>query len=1164
MHKAQAKEFIKEVLTSKFDKEKFTNFVRNILNDFETKDNSYSGNLIPEAFRDHISHYRRIGRYEDPEGDLMDILIVQTKSVSKLERTRSALRNFVVRHLKTFDKNYALVAFYSKEDDGLDWRLSLVKIDYEINKSEDGRIKVQEDIVPAKRFSFLVGKHENSYTAQKQLLPLLVNDNVSPSIVKIEDEDGSIEAAFGIQKVTDEFYEQYKNLFLKLTEDKNLTDTLHQQGLEPVRFVKKLLGQIVFLYFLQKKGWLGVPRNQKMGEGSKRFIQNRFDSLPEKSNYFNEFLRHLFYDALAREHHDQGVKYYIEKLDCKIPFLNGGLFEAEYDWKNVNLNIPNELFRNDERKGDDKGTGILDVFDRYNFTIKEDEPLEKEVAVDPEMLGKVFENMLEVTERKSKGAFYTPREIVHYMCQESLIHFLDSSINEEAASYQDSEESQYGNKIKTQKKELAIAEDRLVEVPKEDLEQFIRHGHLILENDTTVSAKGRETRDYKYQLAESIRNNANDLDKALANVKVCDPAIGSGAFPVGILHEIVTARKVLVPYLSSNYVLKLQKDSGFKDTDNFPSDYYFKRHAIQESIYGADIDASAIDIARLRLWLSMIVDEEDYETIEALPNLDYKIVCGNSIIGLPQNAMRDLDVEHELENLKAEFFKETDDGRKKNLRNEINYKLKELLDSAEEFAGYKIDFDFNLFFSEVWREKGGFDIVIGNPPYVNIEKIDKKIKKISKSFRTAYLKYDLYVLFFEKAINSLKKEGVLSFITSNKFLSQGYGLKLRQEFLKHSLTEIINFNYDIFDAATVRTSILQLVKKKPSPYHLIKIIDVHTKNDRIKFENLIYNTINQSIFSSTESFNFRINLTDYKIKLLEKIKKDTVEIQDIFSVNYGLRPIPTIPNVNKTVFIKKEYKPGYKKYFEGKDMGTWGIKKSIFLDYKPDIMYNPMFENLFENPKLTGLCTLSDIGKLRFVFDDQSHYTNHSVAILTLWHLFKDETNGTIQRNISQTKIENSKKYSYQFIQGILNSSIIKFYFNELLYDGTHFYPNHMKVLPIKLAEKKVQDLVSTICSYNFELEFSKIETEYAFFCQLLEGLVFELYLLYDTKPAGKKILNGLGDVKPLKENMSQEEKLAIIRSEYKRLSHPDHLVKQNLDSLLDIAEVKFIREAIQ
>ena len=160
------------------------------------------------------------------------------------------------------------------------------------------------------------------------------------------------------------------------------------------------MGQIVFLYFLQKKGWLGVAQNARWGTGKKRFVQELFDQAQtQKLNFFKDKLQYLFYEALAKER-DNVNSYYL-RFDCRIPFLNGGLFEADYDWQKANISIPSTLFRNEEKnKAGDVGTGILDAFDRYNFTIKEDEPLDKEVAVDPEMLGKVFENMLDITERK--------------------------------------------------------------------------------------------------------------------------------------------------------------------------------------------------------------------------------------------------------------------------------------------------------------------------------------------------------------------------------------------------------------------------------------------------------------------------------------------------------------------------------------------------------------------------------------------------------------------------------------------------------------------------------------------------------------------------------------------------------------------------------------------
>ncbi|MDI1277158.1 hypothetical protein [Methylobacter sp.] len=453
MDKQQAQTTIRDVLQNPFDREKYINFISNLLNHIERRDVHYSGNLVPEAYRGHINQYWRVGKYISPGDEEMDILVVEVKSLSKLDRARTTLRNFAINRLKQFEKDYSLIAFYSKEDKGADWRFSFVKIEHEAYQDDKGKVKTRTDFTPARRYSFLVGEHETSYTAQKQLLPLLQADIADPALKSIED-------AFSIEKVTDEFFQQYSELYLKLSAHISKEPVLQGKSEEETRqnvsrFAKKLLGQIVFLYFLQKKGWLGVPKDQSWGTGSRRFMRERFEQNHQANqNYYGDFLQYLFYEALANDRKDTQDPAWYARFDCKIPFLNGGLFEADYDWQAHAITISNDLFHNAElNKAGDSGTGILDVFDRYNFTIKEDEPLEKEVAVDPEMLGKVFENMLDVSERKSKGAFYTPREIVHYMCQESLIHYLADSVKH---------------------------------ISKADLEAFIRKGHLFLENDAAA------------------------------------------------------------------------------------------------------------------------------------------------------------------------------------------------------------------------------------------------------------------------------------------------------------------------------------------------------------------------------------------------------------------------------------------------------------------------------------------------------------------------------------------------------------------------------------------------------------------------------------------------------------------------------------------------------
>jgi len=549
MQDAQARSLIRETLTQPFDKERFQQFIHNLLNHVdESKATRWNKTYVKDAFKPRIKKFERLATYTDPQGESLDVLIIHLERESSLERARTSLRNFAADYLTTGhgqDKSAVLAAFVSP--DPIDWRFSFVKLEYEAAADDSGRIRVSESLSPARRYSFLVGANEHSHTAQKQFLPLLEQDDGDPSLADIE-------KAFDIEKVTKEFFLRYKDLFETVRDALNkslkrnaaIREDFDKKGIEADDFAKKLLGQIVFLYFLQKKGWFGVERGEEWGTGNKKFLRYLFDNRAklraraERSarrpvNFFNDVLEHLFYDALARERDDD----YYPRFDCRIPFLNGGLFEPlfGYDWVNTEILLADELFSNTEttREGD-TGTGILDVFDRFNFTVNEAEPLEREVAVDPEMLGKVFENLLPENLRHKGGTYYTPRPIVNYMCQQSLINYLST---------------------------------HLPDISRDEIETFIRIGYA----QADFEAGGTEKHKDKF-LAESISGSAKTIDKLLEDITVCDPAIGSGAFPVGMMQEIVRAREALTA------------------VEGMPSRtaYELKRHAIQNSLYGVDID----------------------------------------------------------------------------------------------------------------------------------------------------------------------------------------------------------------------------------------------------------------------------------------------------------------------------------------------------------------------------------------------------------------------------------------------------------------------------------------------------------------------------------------------------------------------------------------------
>lgn len=526
MEHSAAIKLVDETFARSFDRGCFSDFIRNLLKKFEEKQlpggRIRTANYIYEPYRDLVESLDRLGKYTDSSGRTLEILIVKLKSGQPIDRARTKQRNYVAYYLEHgrddgTSRDAALVAFV--EAGGKAWRFSLVRMEYELKQNDKGKVKSEKLLSPSRRYSFLVGAGENTHTARARFRPLLENDSKQPSL-----ED--LSAAFSVEAITDEFFEQYREIYLKVRDeleslvkkDKVVKEEFADKGITLEDFAKKLLGQIVFLYFLQRKGWLGVAEGEQWGTGPRDFLRQLFDKkYCTYTNFFNDVLEYLFYDMLAV---DKGEKAWHEKFNCRIPFLNGGLFEPlfDYDWRKTNILIPNELFSNRRSATDfEAGTGILDVFDRFNFTVREDEPLEKEVAVDPELLGKVFENLLEVKDRKSKGSYYTPREIVHYMCQESLLSYLETGLH---------------NKVS-----------------RAELVELIRFGDIKAVNDANYLAKEGRSAKYVLQLPESVVVNAKKIDELLSSVKVCDPAVGSGAFALGMLNEIVRARFSLNPSL---------------------------------------------------------------------------------------------------------------------------------------------------------------------------------------------------------------------------------------------------------------------------------------------------------------------------------------------------------------------------------------------------------------------------------------------------------------------------------------------------------------------------------------------------------------------------------------------------------------------------------------
>jgi len=1163
----EAKNIITEVFENPFDKDKFSYFIRNLLKNIQSAEFLRAGYNIPKAFVDFIASYERIGKYEDEEGNLIDALIIKLKRDHSIDYARSTQRNFVRWYLNDKGKDAALVAFTTEKSS--EWRFSFIKMQYSLEKKKD-------ELTPAKRSSFMLGESGKSHTAQRQLIDLLKNDH-APYLSDIEN-------AFSIEAVSDEFYEKYKALLFNLVDeiekivkkDKTVKAEFESKNISILNFSKKLLGQIVFLYFLQKKGWLGLEEKAKYGEGDRNFLRSLFNKTKSGENFYNDYLEFLFYDALSKKR----VTDYYERFKTRIPFLNGGLFDpiAFYDWQKTDIVIPNKIFS--DRKGDEEGCGILDVFDLYNFTVKEDEPLETEVAIDPEMLGKVFERMLDVTERKSKGAFYTPREIVHYMAQQSLLYFLETELQNEI-------------------------------MPKEDLEMFIHYGEHIIDKDIAIEEGKLSQTANKQQIPESIRQNADDIDKSLEDIKICDPAVGSGAFPVGIMNEIVKLRKLLTPFL---------KKENVKDR----SAYQFKSNAIKNSIYGVDIDAGAVEIAKLRLWLSMVVDEERIDNIEPLPNLEYKIVQGNSLINIPDGTAINDALAKEIEKITSAYFHITDKEKKQEQKQIIDTKIQEQLQFVSQMSGYKIDFDFRLLFHDVFRIKNGFDIVLGNPPYIG-QKGNKDLFEPLKSSGYFEKQMDYWYFFIHKSYEITKNKGVNAFITSSYWLTANGAKKIRDKIVKkYKVKEYINFNNISVFYAGVHTNLFFLQKENPSD-NLVKVtnyINDYSQNILLNRSNEKNFTVKQDLIYSNWT-NYVQFLPERTLKVFFKIIIDSEKLVDDESI--GVRKIGMIPG--KTIRdgiceISPGIETGKDRYIDNdnnRNEGVYVLKpeelKDLNLSREENKNVKPFYKNsdifqyyVNENPRLYFLY-VNDIED-KETFLNYPNLYNHFCKYKEI--LDRRARNGVLESAYKRGKwwalktdrpsvdFNNPKivcpqrssrntfgyapktwyaasdvfyiglkktDYSLKYILSILNSSLIYFWLYNMgkrKGNALELIGEPLQFIPIKEINRENQKPFISIVDYILFLKSLPIDKISFYFEQLIDGMVYELYFENEIKQAGCDILKYMYDLPEIVDEMNDEEKIKIITKVFNQLYDKESPVRKNLFFMDSVNEIAIIKKSLE
>ncbi|MDR2266325.1 MAG: Eco57I restriction-modification methylase domain-containing protein [Christensenellaceae bacterium] len=764
----------KQLLVNDYRRENFLYIVNDILfNDFEL--NSRPVDIIDTLLFESVNE---LGYSKQCQLKFYEVALKKDACYNRVAITQEMFKIL----LRALCQN-AFVAFVN--NDKRNYSLSLLTSKYSFN---DNKLLCSSQ----SQRSYRLGQN----TKSKVLFDNLLKKGKVNSIDELIDR-------FSIEVVNKQFFDEIALLFTRLVGGERFSEK-HQPQLiiqdesdknKYAEFALRLIGRIVFCWFLkEKKSSLALIPELLLSDGA----------IKGDNTYYHGVLEPLFFEILNTKCSVRKDKFATDEIYRLIPYLNGGLFmphiDDHYTYNsklqcgndNIVL-IPDEWFKN-----------LFEVLLGYNFTVDENTSCDVELSIDPEMLGRIFENLIaeinpETGEsaKKSTGSFYTPREIVDYMVDTTLLDYLKS------------------------KTEID--------------ENILRSVISYIKDDSVLSTiSGSE----KEKIIDS-----------LYNLKALDPACGSGAFPIGLLQKIVYILQVIDPSgvlwinkVFENVPLRIKDDLERKFRGK-TLNYIRKLSVIQNSIFGVDIQPLAVEIARNRCFLSLIIEEEvqdDKENrgISLLPNLDFKFVVANTLIQIENDTQRSFfENQTQIEDLKVirdEYFnadsKRHDELKEEfnnvknamNKESEINYqgigsKRHEQLSKWNPFNNEKTDW-----FDPEWQFGfSKFDIVIANPPYVHLEKMSEEdvLQIIGDKKRPRYLTYlgrgDLYGLFYERGLNLLKPNGFLTYITSNKWMRSSYGEPLRDYFIKHTNPiRLIDLRGGRFSSATVDTNIITLQMSK--------------------------------------------------------------------------------------------------------------------------------------------------------------------------------------------------------------------------------------------------------------------------------------------------------------------------------------------------------------
>ena len=1050
---------------------------------------------LPHA-SENVEQFVEKGTIRLKDGKNLALFEVKVADDINLPRARVKLRNLVSQYIDQHS-HYGVLAIFNQGTE--EYRLSLVAKETELI---DGEVITRE--TPPRRYTYLLGPGESCRTAAERLASL--------SSIPDASLDDVIDA-FSVEKLNREFYRDIQRHFYRLVGGKvdktDYTGCLHLPSHTPEadhqmyqEFAVRLIGRITFCWFLKHKRC-----NKDRPLIPEELLSS--EAVTSHSGYYHAILEKLFFQTLNRPMNERSK--YAPEFAHLIPYLNGGLFDPKpHDWyeegalgasKYINtLQIPDEWFLN-----------LFKCLEQYNFTIDENTTLDNDVSIDPEILGRIFENLLaEInpetgeTARKTTGSFYTPREIVDYMVEESLVQHLKSK----------------------------IADDELSET---------RFRALFVDDDKP------------HNLDETTRKA---VIKAFRTIKVLDPACGSGAFPVGILQKMLCAlRKVdegndlwLDAQIEQIHAMKLDRDEESRRLidiehafDTNEADYGRKLGIIQNSVYGVDIQPVAIEIAKLRFFLTLVVDEkiddkEDNRGILPLPNLDFKFVAANTLIPAPETPSMDTEMELGLEftdtffdefsGLTEKYFYAGTPSAKQDIREKlealVSTKVKEEIAKGQQLTEGHWDSTFgaakemsaqlkkkhkkriekisrdaalwgsykNIFTGDsveffdpkyMFPDSGdGFDVVIANPPYVQIkpDKFSKGEIEEYKNFASYNYRADLFHLFLEKGVQLLSAGGSLSMICPTIWLTLDSCAQLRGYLLKNSSVRKINiWGESIFVAAVVNTMTVFLSKSSRN-----NEIEVKTQKDHFY--------IPAEVIDKDEKKKINFRLTPDILKIISKVDSASQRVCDVCEVSQGITPYDkykghTQSQIRSRCFHAMEKKDEtYGVWLNGKDISKWSIQHSGEWISYGDWLGAPREKKFFSCSKIFCREVPGKGKSIQAALHEMESYTGHAASPI----IAKD---GTIK--------------TLRYVLAMLNCRLLSWYaqmcspnFSKEIFPKLN--PSDIKALPLPQTtieqRNKIETLVETILNrkkQNPEADVSELEDE-------INQIVYKLYGLTDDE----------------------------------------------------------------